>query len=60
MKKTLTSQLKRYYKQINSYIPKKYPHRQEIIASIHQDISSYVLEHPDLSYEDIIEHFGTP
>lgn len=60
MKKTLTSQLKRYYKQINSYIPKKYPHRQEIIASIHQDISSYVSEHPDLSYEDIIEHFGTP
>lgn len=60
MKKTLTSQLKRYYKLINSYIPKKYPHRKEIIASIHQDISSYVLEHPDISYEDIIEHFGTP
>lgn len=60
MKKTLTSQLKRYYKQINSYIPKKYPHRKEIIASIHQDISSYVSEHPDISYEDIIKHFGTP
>ncbi len=60
MKKILTSQLKQYYKQINSYIPKKYPHRQEIIASIHQDISSYVSEHPDISYEDIIQHFGTP
>ena len=60
MKKKLTSQLKQYYKQINSYIPKKYPHRQEIISSIHQDISSYVLEHPDISYENIIEHFGTP
>lgn len=60
MKKTLTSQLKQYYKQINSYIPKKYPHRQEIIASIHQDISSYVSEHPNISYEDIIQHFGTP
>lgn len=60
MKKTLTSQLKQYYKQINSYIPKKYPHRQEIIASIHKDISSYVSEHPDISYEDIIQHFGTP
>lgn len=60
MKKKLTSNLKRYYKQINSYIPRKYPHRKEIISSIHEDISSYVLEHPDISYEDIIEHFGTP
>lgn len=60
MKKKLTSKLKRYYKQINSYIPKKYPHRQDIISSIHQDISSYVAEHPDISYEDIITHFGTP
>lgn len=60
MKKKLTSRLKRYYKQIDSYIPKKYPHRQEIISSIHQDISSYVSEHPDAGYEDILEHFGTP
>ncbi len=60
MKKKLASKLKRYYKQIDSYIPKKYPHRQEIISSIHEDISSYVLEHPDISYEDIIGHFGTP
>lgn len=60
MKKKLTSKLKQYYKQINSYIPRKYPHRKEIISSIHEDISSYVLEHPDISYEDIIEHFGTP
>ena len=59
MKKKLTSKLKRYYKQINSYIPKNYPHRQEIISSIHQDITSYVSEHPDISYEGIIEHFGT-
>lgn len=60
MKKKLTSKLKQYYKQINSYIPRKYPHRKEIISSIHEDISSYVLEHPDISYEDIIAHFGTP
>lgn len=59
MKKKLTSKLKRYYKQINSYIPKNYPHRREIISSIHQDITSYVSEHPDISYEGIIEHFGT-
>ena len=60
MKKKLTSKLKRYYKKINSYIPKKYPHRKEIISSIHQDISSYLSEHPDAEYEDILEHFGTP
>lgn len=60
MKKKLTSKLKQYYKQINSYIPRKYPHRKEFISSIHEDISSYVSEHPDISYEDIIEHFGTP
>lgn len=60
MKKTLTSQLKKYYKQINYMIPKNYPHRNEIISSIHQDISSYVSEHPYMSYEDILAHFGTP
>lgn len=60
MKKKLASKLKRYDKQINSYIPKDYPHRREIISSIRQDISSYVSEHPDIFYEDIIEHFGTP
>ena len=60
MKKTLTSQLKRYYRKVNYFIPKNYPHRKEIISSIHQDISSYVAEHPDIFYEDIIEHFGTP
>lgn len=60
MKKKLASKLKQYYKQIDSYIPKKYPHRKEIISSIHDDISTYVLEYPHISYEDIIEHFGTP
>lgn len=60
MKKKLTSRLKQYYKKINSYIPKKYPHRKEIIFSIHQDISSYLSEHPDAEFEDILEHFGTP
>ena len=60
MKKKLTSNLNQYYRKIDSYIPKKYPHRKEIISSIHQDISSYLSEHPDADYEDILEHFGTP
>lgn len=60
MKKKLTSKLKQYYRKIDSYIPKKYPHRKEIISSIHHDISSYLSEHPDADYENILEHFGTP
>lgn len=60
MKKTLNSQLKRYYRKVTRIIPKKYPHRKEILSSIQQDISSYLEEHPDISYEDILKHFGTP
>ncbi len=59
MNKTLISQLKRYYKHVRRIIPKDYPHRQEILSSIYQDIYSYAIEHPDITYEDIIKHFGT-
>lgn len=60
MKKKLTSNLKRYYKQINAIIPKNYPHREEVISAIHRDISSYAGERSECSYDDILEHFGTP
>lgn len=59
MNKTLISQLKRYYRHVRRIIPKDYPHRQEILSSIYQDIYSYAIEHPDITYEDIIKHFGT-
>ncbi len=59
MDKTLTSQLKRYYRHVRRIIPKDYPHRQEILSSIYQDIYSYAIEHPGITYENIISHFGT-
>lgn len=60
MKRTLTTKIKCYYRKVRRIIPKKYPHRQEILSSIYQDISSYAMEHPDITYEDLINHFGTP
>ena len=59
MNKTLISQLKRYYRHVRRIIPKNYPHRQEILSSIYQDIYSYAIEHPGITYENIISHFGT-
>lgn len=59
MNRTLISQLKHYYRHVRRIIPKNYPHRQEILSSIDQDISSYATEHPGITYEDIIKHFGT-
>ena len=59
MNKTLISQLKRYYRHVRRIIPKDYPHRQEILSSIYQDIYSYAIEHPGITYENIISHFGT-
>lgn len=59
MNKTLISQLKRYYRHVRRIIPKDYPHRQEILSSIYQDIYSYEIEHPGITYENIISHFGT-
>lgn len=59
MNKTLISQLKRYYRHVRRIIPKDYPHRQEILSSIYQDIYSYAIEHPGITYENIINHFGT-
>ena len=59
MNKTLISQLNRYYRHVRRIIPKDYPHRQEILSSIYQDIYSYAIEHPGITYENIISHFGT-
>ena len=59
MNKTLISQLKRYYRHVRRIIPKDYPHRQEILSSIYQDIYSYAIEHPGITYENIISHSGT-
>ena len=59
MNTTLISQLKRYYRHVRRIIPKDYPHRQEILSSIYQDIYSYAIEHPGITYENIISHFGT-
>ena len=59
MNKTLISQLKRYYRHVRRIIPKDYPHRQAILSSIYQDIYSYAIEHPGITYENIISHFGT-
>ena len=53
------TQIKRYYRYVCHIIPKNYPHRQEVLSSIYQDIYSYGIEHPDITYEDIIKHFGT-
>ena len=59
-KRQMPPQLRKYDKKIHSIIPRNYPHRQEILSSIRQDITSYFSEYPAVSYEDIIEHFGTP
>lgn len=59
MNKILARRLKKYYKQINSAIPKDYPNKNQIFNSIKSDIAAYLTDNPEISIEHIESHFGT-
>lgn len=55
---SVTKQLKNYYQQISSLIPSKM--RPALMSELQENIEHYLDANPDASFEDILQHFGTP
>ena len=51
---------KMYIKNLRKYIPIGYPHTEQFISSISQDIKHYLEQHADADYDTICLEFGLP
>lgn len=51
---------KMYIKNLRKYIPIGYPHTEQFISSISQDMEHYLEQHADADYDDICLEFGSP
>lgn len=52
--------LKRYYRQVASWLPCGGRTKREMMARIRTTVDAYVQEHPATDFAAIQEHFGTP
>lgn len=53
-------QLAKYYKDIKNELVCSEKEKRSIIDMIKENIEDYISEHPDVSFDDLIKHFGTP
>lgn len=57
---TMDRELKKYYSEISKHMVCKRKDKHRLISDIKNNISSYIKENPDCTYQEIIEHYGTP
>lgn len=48
-----------YYRQISKDLPLGLCQKHKIIKGIKVNVECFIEEHPECSYQDILEHFGT-
>lgn len=53
-------QLAKYYKDIKNELVCSEKEKRSIIDMIKENIEDYISEHPDVSFDELIKHFGTP
>ena len=53
-------QLNKYYHQIGKRLHCGKEQKKQILDGLRNDIEEFRLDHPDCSFEDIQEHFGSP
>lgn len=53
-------QLRRYYRQIKSWIPCAYTQKKDMLNRIRHTVEVYVEDHPDVLFSEVQAHFGTP
>ena len=51
---------KLYLKNLRNYLPNDYPHTEQFISSISQDIENYLEYNQNADYESICLEFGSP
>ncbi len=58
MTKEMKTDLQKYYKQISKALPRR--GRKTLIPDIKASVNSYLAEHPDATFEDVVSYVGTP
>lgn len=52
--------LRRYRRQVRSYLPCSGKQKRRILGDIQERISAFVEEHPDCTFTEVEAHFGSP
>lgn len=52
--------ISRYIKNVKKVFPWGYPKKKKILKELKYNLKLFFSEHPDVSYEDLCIHFGTP
>ncbi len=60
MEKSQKKYVKQYLHQLKQSFPFGYPKLNVLIKETHASILSFSAEHPDFTYDDLVNNFGTP
>lgn len=55
-----TKHISRYIKNVKKVFPWGYPNKKKILKELKYNLHLFFSEHPNVSYEDLCLHFGTP
>lgn len=55
-----TNHISRYIKNVKKVFPWGYPNKKKLLKELKYNLHLFFSEHPDVSYEDLCLHFGTP
>ena len=52
--------ISRYIKNVKKVFPWGYPNKRKLIKELKYNLKLFFSDHPDVSYDDLCLHFGTP
>ena len=52
--------ISRYIKNVKKFFPWGYPNKKKILRELKYNLKTFFNDHPDVSYDDLCLHFGTP
>lgn len=58
--KRFSTSLRRYQRQVRSYLPCSGKQKRRILAGIHERVNAFVAEHSDCTFAEVEAHFGSP
>ena len=53
-------ELKGYYRSIKRVLPVGGKLKCQLLEQTRQSVTEYLVENPDVQYDDVVKHFGTP
>lgn len=59
MKHNFHAEIKRYLREIALFIPNDYPNKKRLLQAIKRNLEIFLEEHPNSSFEDVANEFGT-